>query len=568
MTMIQRPPRAPESPRHSKRISVRKKHALQLFKTDLCKLFQQGMCKHGELCAFAHNTDEVRHKPDLTRTSMCRVVLQGGVCRSPQCSFAHDKEQLRTTCGFFKTRMCNYARSGKCRSGAACRFAHAPEELRSLAPPEPEEGARRGLADESSCKLPASWRADGGAGGSSDSGSSRNSSAETQEQDPRRDRAGRRPPSSGSSSGYGAVSWASPVGPDSPGVPTPAAKGSRKGAPGGAQRDAAAGGRSAHEPRRHGQEPGSSSAAGTATLGVTSLKVNNVPRYMDQGALLSKFQELCPHIRDEIDFFYCPWDDSSGMNRGYVFMNFMDFQRANAFQYTWANKEIRQGDAMTRIRIQKAKPQGLVNSVKFFSDAGALNQELCHRPLVRDAGGTLKPLYAESFELPAGQGGSWLFGQPGSRGNGHAGARPAAGPEDAGGHGPAPGAGLCAWPTPQQGGLDYGVGAPLQPVWPVQAAGEAPDADAGGTVATAEGGQMLPGMEVAYMIMPMEYINSGYNSGYFPTMVVADPSGGASCTSDMAMGANWAPREAEVQPAAYQVPRWDLAQAEDEIYSD
>ncbi|CAK0834348.1 unnamed protein product, partial [Prorocentrum cordatum] len=234
-------------------------------------------------------------------------------------------------------------------------------------------------------------------------------------------------------------------------------------------------------------------------------------------------QELCPHIRDEIDFFYCPWDDSSGMNRGYVFMNFMDFQRANAFQYTWANKEIRQGDAMTRIRIQKAKPQGLVNSVKFFSDAGALNQELCHRPLVRDAGGTLKPLYAESFELPAGQGGSWLFGQPGSRGNGHAGARTRGG--DAGGHGPAPGAGLCAWPTPQQGGLDYGVGAPLQPVWPVQAAGEAPDADAGGTVATAEGGQMLPGMEVAYMIMPMEYINSGYNSGYFPTMVVADPSG-------------------------------------------
>jgi len=117
---------------------VRKKHALQLFKTDLCKLFQQGMCKHGELCAFAHNTDEVRHKPDLTRTSMCRVVLQGGVCRSPQCSFAHDKEQLRTTCGFFKTRMCNYARSGKCRSGDACRFAHVPEELpKALGTAEP-----------------------------------------------------------------------------------------------------------------------------------------------------------------------------------------------------------------------------------------------------------------------------------------------------------------------------------------------------------------------------------------------------------------------------------------------
>merc|ERR1719262_1771343 len=101
--------------------------------------FEQGLCKHGDRCAFAHDVEEVRHKPDLTRTSMCRVVLQGGVCRNPHCSFAHDKESLRTTCGFFKTRMCNYARNGKCRSGDACRFAHVPEELRSLAPPAPEE---------------------------------------------------------------------------------------------------------------------------------------------------------------------------------------------------------------------------------------------------------------------------------------------------------------------------------------------------------------------------------------------------------------------------------------------
>merc|ERR1740138_1983925 len=103
--MIERPPRAPEYPQHSKKISVRKKHALQLFKTDMCKQFQQGKCKHGEYCVFAHSAEEVRHKPELTRTSMCRVVLQGGVCGDPDCS-----------------------------------FAHVPGELRSLAPPAPEEG--------------------------------------------------------------------------------------------------------------------------------------------------------------------------------------------------------------------------------------------------------------------------------------------------------------------------------------------------------------------------------------------------------------------------------------------
>lgn len=549
--MVERPLHAAEPPQGSKRVSVRKKHASQLFKTDMCKLFQQGLCKHGEWCAFAHNTEEVRHKPDLTRTSMCRVVLQGGVCRDPRCSFAHDKEQLRTTCGFFKTRMCNYARSGKCRSGDGCRFAHVPEELRSLAPSElPEEGGGSWPQADKSYKLPANWRADGGGGGSDGGDSSRNSSAETQEQEmPRRDRAGRGPSSSGSSSGYGAVSWASPVGPESPGVRAAAAYGPRKGAPGGA-----AGGRHGSEPRRQGQEP-------RGCLGVTGLKVSNVPRYMDQGALLSKFEEMCPHIRDEIDFFYCPWDVSSCMNSGYAFLNFMDSLRANAFQYHWANKELWQGDAAARLRVERAKPQGLVNSVKFFSDVGALGQELCHRPLVRDAGGTLKPLYSDTLEQVV-QGGSWLFGQPGWRGHGPAGASPAAGQEDVGALGSAPGAGLCAWPP--QRGLDYGVGAPLQQVWPVQPPLEAPKVDAGGAVAAADGGQMLPGMECTYMIMPMEYINSGY----FPTMVVADPSGGPPRSHDMAMGASWAPREAEVQPVAYQVPRWDLAPAEDEIYSD
>ncbi|CAK0834715.1 unnamed protein product [Prorocentrum cordatum] len=370
MTQAERPP--------TSRISVRKKNAHQLFKTDMCKLFQQGVCRHGESCAFAHSADEVRHKPDLTRTSMCRTVLRGGICSDALCSFAHDQASLRTTCGFFKTRMCNYARSGKCRSGAACRFAHAPEELRSLAPPAPEEqgGGSTEQAHTWARGQPAEWSA-GGSGGSGDSVSSGSSVAATVEtRPPRRQRrvtaedpggghAGRRPPSSGSSSGYGGgVSWASRVDPDSPKAPAAAPDGRRRGA---------AGGRS---------EPCSS-------IGATCLKVSHVPRYLRQEDLLSRLEEKFPALRESLDFFHCPWDDRARGNRGYALLNFENVERASAFQRCWANKELRPGAGEGRLRVESARPQALAGS------AGALNQELCCQPLVRDAGGALRPRHAE-----------------------------------------------------------------------------------------------------------------------------------------------------------------------------
>jgi len=114
---------------------IRKRHALQLFKTDLCRFFAQGHCENGDNCPYAHKSEEVRGKPDLSRTSMCKVLTKTGSCTDKMCRFAHAESQLRATQGFFKMKMCSFIQSGRCRHGNKCRFAHTADELR---PPNPD----------------------------------------------------------------------------------------------------------------------------------------------------------------------------------------------------------------------------------------------------------------------------------------------------------------------------------------------------------------------------------------------------------------------------------------------
>jgi len=118
-------------------IGLRKRHALQLFKTDMCKFFLQNRCENGDRCSYAHNIHEVRRKPDLTRTSMCKSMMQLGACLDAGCRFAHSESELRATHGFFKMKMCGFAQSGRCKNGKNCRFAHSQEELRPMKPPPP-----------------------------------------------------------------------------------------------------------------------------------------------------------------------------------------------------------------------------------------------------------------------------------------------------------------------------------------------------------------------------------------------------------------------------------------------
>lgn len=68
----------------------------QFKKTRPCSFFQQGRCRYGENCTFAHGS--IENAPDLTKTSLCKRWKEG-ICPLPseKCSFAHGKHELRMT---------------------------------------------------------------------------------------------------------------------------------------------------------------------------------------------------------------------------------------------------------------------------------------------------------------------------------------------------------------------------------------------------------------------------------------------------------------------------------------
>jgi len=112
----------------------------------MCKFYQQGKCHQGSRCAYAHDPQEIRPKPDLTHTSMCKTFAKQGHCADPTCRYAHSEVQLRATSGFFKMKMCGFWYN--CKNGQNCRFAHSHEELRVAARPgaAQQEDGRNGNA--------------------------------------------------------------------------------------------------------------------------------------------------------------------------------------------------------------------------------------------------------------------------------------------------------------------------------------------------------------------------------------------------------------------------------------
>merc|ERR1719159_867155 len=71
-------------------------HALnyRLSKTKLCKYFNEGYCKQGDSCRYAHGKEELSQQPDLQKTKMCQEFLRGN-CQKGDCTFAHGVTELR-----------------------------------------------------------------------------------------------------------------------------------------------------------------------------------------------------------------------------------------------------------------------------------------------------------------------------------------------------------------------------------------------------------------------------------------------------------------------------------------
>jgi len=66
-----------------------------LRQTKLCRFYEEGKCKHGTKCSFAHSEDALRDAPDLTKTLLCKDFPLGYCTAGDSCCFAHSPEDLR-----------------------------------------------------------------------------------------------------------------------------------------------------------------------------------------------------------------------------------------------------------------------------------------------------------------------------------------------------------------------------------------------------------------------------------------------------------------------------------------
>ncbi|CAF0859781.1 unnamed protein product [Brachionus calyciflorus] len=70
--------------------------AAQRYKTELCRTYQEnGICKYGDKCQFAHGAGELRNmsRHPKYKTDLCRTFHASGYCPyGPRCHFVHDTQ--------------------------------------------------------------------------------------------------------------------------------------------------------------------------------------------------------------------------------------------------------------------------------------------------------------------------------------------------------------------------------------------------------------------------------------------------------------------------------------------
>ena len=113
----------------------------------------------------------------------------------------------------------------------------------------------------------------------------------------------------------------------------------------------------------------------------TSLMVRNIPNKYTQQMLLNEFKEngLGPGV---IDFFYLPIDFKNRCNRGYAFINFVDFKDILPFHKRYFGKHWSTFNSDKICDITYARIQGKQAMLKRFENSALMEKDEEYKPLV------------------------------------------------------------------------------------------------------------------------------------------------------------------------------------------
>eukprot|EP00934_Nitzschia_sp_Nitz4_P008992 Nitzschia sp. Nitz4//scaffold3_size479765//222483//224858//NITZ4_000095-RA/size479765-processed-gene-1.510-mRNA-1//-1//CDS//3329550743//8982//frame0 len=121
----------------------------------------------------------------------------------------------------------------------------------------------------------------------------------------------------------------------------------------------------------------------------TSLMVRNIPNKYTQQMLLSEFTEN-GHGPGVIDFFYLPIDFKNRCNRGYAFINFVDYRDILAFHRRYFGKHWRTFNSDKICDITYARIQGKSAMLKRFENSALMEKDDEYKPLVFASSGAEK----------------------------------------------------------------------------------------------------------------------------------------------------------------------------------
>jgi len=136
----------------------RRSHERLETKRTLCKFFQEGTCRRGNSCGFAHGEEEIGQVIEPSRTlslssgaavpathiggagvasskkrTACKFWLAGKCKSGTHCTFAHGEHRIAKAIEppavDIKRTLCKFFAEGACAKGSACGFAHGEEEL-------------------------------------------------------------------------------------------------------------------------------------------------------------------------------------------------------------------------------------------------------------------------------------------------------------------------------------------------------------------------------------------------------------------------------------------------------